>query len=296
VDVLAVHEVENCNVLQLLIDRLGSSYRAYMIPGTDSATGQNSALVTKIDPLSPLTRVNANTRQKVPIAGSLCGSHSSSGTTSVSKHAKATIRATSFTFDFVFAHFKAGSKPSDCAQREVLFVLFVFVLFYSYFYEQGQASVLRSLVSEDGHAVVVGDFNERDESFSDASGKRGNSRTLSILKGETLFNSGSMLSQQLRNSFPVGLIDHVLISNSLRSRVLSVSCDGSLYPDVANSRLNQHFSDHLPIVVTFSDGATTNNDASINEYSTFTISLVWISIALCVLVASSFCKFVPNRR
>ncbi len=103
VDVLAVHEVEKCAVLTSLLAFLGPAYKFFLVPGTDTATGQNCALITKIDPAGPMTRTEA--RASYPIAGSSCGS-SSAGDTGVSKHGIVSIAASNFTFDLVFAHFK----------------------------------------------------------------------------------------------------------------------------------------------------------------------------------------------
>lgn len=102
-DVVVLQEVENCEVLQKLVRHLeGDKFVPYLIPGMDTSTGQNTALLTKIDPIS-LRR--SESRMPFPVAGSTCFSRAR-GRTGVSKHGVARFRASSFTFDLIFAHFK----------------------------------------------------------------------------------------------------------------------------------------------------------------------------------------------
>ncbi len=255
-DVIAVHEVESCDVLSSLVGFLGSSYRFFLVPGTDTATGQDSAIVTKLDPLGPIIRTEA--RVSTPISGSSCSSASPSAT-GVSKHGRASFRASSFSFDLVFAHFKSGGLVSDCAQRE------------------GQASVLRdNLIRSGTPTIVSGDFNDWDSSFTDATGMRGTSLTLSTLKGNSLTNINSLLPLANRSSsgsgkkeekknllpfcfynkkkiFSKGLIDHILLSSDLVGRATSVSIDKTGLPSTSSGKLAQFFSDHLPVLVTLRD-------------------------------------------
>lgn len=92
-DLVHLNEVEDCRVLSALLSLLppGHGYSAHMIPGTDSMTGQNVALLTRIDPIAPLVR--SSSRVAYPIAGSTCGREKSyskgrlrSGTVGLSKH------------------------------------------------------------------------------------------------------------------------------------------------------------------------------------------------------------------
>jgi hypothetical protein len=186
VDVLAVHEVEQCSVLASLLTSLGPAYKFYLVPGTDTATGQNSALITKIDPLGPVTRSEA--RVSFPVPGSGCGS-TVTGDSGVSKHGVVTIAASNFTFDFVFAHFKSGGQTTDCLQREA------------------QASVVAGNLLRPGVATILsGDFNDWDATFVDAEGNTGTSKTLSTLKGTRFTNTGGRVAQSGRSSSGVGLI------------------------------------------------------------------------------------------
>jgi hypothetical protein len=165
VDVLAVHEVQDCDVLGLLVGRLGPAFRYYLIPGKDTATKQNSALVTKIDPVGSLRRTDA--RASYPVSESGCPLPQKAGSSGVSKHAIARIKTTNLVFDFVFGHLKSGRQSTDCYQREA------------------QAQVLRNYLDENGGGVstiIAGDLNDRDASFPDKYNNVGSSKTLRILK------------------------------------------------------------------------------------------------------------------
>ncbi len=60
VDILVLEEVESCAVLEALLAKVAdSTYKYYLIPGTDSATGQNVGLITRVDPAMALTRSSA---------------------------------------------------------------------------------------------------------------------------------------------------------------------------------------------------------------------------------------------
>jgi len=81
-DIITLCEVEGCYELGQLNAHLGNVYQPYLLFGTDSATGQNVGVLTKLTPAADLKR-SAETKT-YPIAGSHCGG--SSGSTGVSKH------------------------------------------------------------------------------------------------------------------------------------------------------------------------------------------------------------------
>ena len=57
VDIINVVEVQNCAVLKLLIEFIGDdSYLPYLVKGTDTGTGQNVGLITRVDPIIDLQR------------------------------------------------------------------------------------------------------------------------------------------------------------------------------------------------------------------------------------------------
>ena len=57
-DIYVLVEVEDCSILDYVIDQMTDKtlYKRYLVQGTDSSTGQDVALLTKIDPITPLTR------------------------------------------------------------------------------------------------------------------------------------------------------------------------------------------------------------------------------------------------
>jgi len=84
-DILIMEEVEDCYVvkeLNKLIPKLG--YAPYVLRGTDTATGQNVGLLTRVDPVEDLKRTT--NRVEYPISGNKCGYSGSNGDYGVSKH------------------------------------------------------------------------------------------------------------------------------------------------------------------------------------------------------------------
>jgi len=252
-DVLNLVEVESCNVLQQLIAAIGdSSYRAYLVPGTDTATGQNVALLTRVDPIEDLWRT-AN-RIDYPIPGSTCG-YSGTGTYGVSKHYFTRIHPENFPVIFLAgAHLLAFPDRTDrCSFREA------------------QATVLKDIVlrevKKSEEFIVFGDLNDWDGSVLDVVSSRPISKVLQILKdidptapGDELHNIGIIAPQGDRftayyspsSCKPKNLgsssIDHMLVSADL----LKMASAGnpfktSLYNAPCATQLPM--SDHWPIQV-----------------------------------------------
>ncbi len=99
-DVVNLAEVEDCGVLRILIEEIGgkaSGYVPYLIRGTDTSTGQNVALITRVDPFVNMQRTEA--REKFPVSDTHCNCNESScgfGTSGVSKHYWTAIEAENF--------------------------------------------------------------------------------------------------------------------------------------------------------------------------------------------------------
>lgn len=77
-DILHLTEVEGCDALDKLIQILETDfgsrkgeYKAYLVPGRDTALGQQVGLITKVDPIMDVFRTDD--RAIFPIKGSLCG-------------------------------------------------------------------------------------------------------------------------------------------------------------------------------------------------------------------------------
>ena len=55
-DIINFCEVEGCDELNILKDKLDGSYVPYLKKGTDTSTGQNVGMLTRVDPLINLYR------------------------------------------------------------------------------------------------------------------------------------------------------------------------------------------------------------------------------------------------
>eukprot|EP01137_Pigoraptor_chileana_P012024 Opistho-2@63798 len=256
-DVLNLVEVEDCYILEQLNSRLsGMGYRYYVSRNTDTATNQHVALLTRVDPQVSLSFYSGTTA--IPVPGSQCNA-SSSGTTSVSKNYYTEIAPTvgnggpSIPIRLIGTHLKAFPfDPPSCQQRE------------------GQAINLRkslsaSLVDGVSKAVIMfGDLNDYDDNVTDSDSNVPVSRALSILRGTTLNTDASPVLRNVASLIPkqrrfsssyydrgvpkVGLIDHILVSDELWSRIVSVDAYQK------HDAFNGVTSDHWPIVVIFDFG------------------------------------------
>jgi exonuclease III len=259
-DIIHFNEIEDCRILHVLMDLLPKNhgYRAYLIPGTDSMTGQNVGILTRIDPLIDLKRTEA--RKSYPVVGSTCGVSSSyisysrgrkrSGTMGLSKHYLTKFQVGDIKIVWAGAHFIAHPSNLDrCIRREA------------------QAAVLAEFIANETNGeqveiIVTGDLNDHDDQIVGANNITALSSVLKILKqGSQLQSSASFVSDPLRrytswhdingNCLDDGppehsLIDHVLVSPGLASRVVSVWMDHNKTVSCA-----QRPSDHWPVIVDF---------------------------------------------
>jgi len=255
-DILNLVEVQDCNVLHALIKLLGPSmgYVPYLLTGTDTATGQNVGLLTRVDPSIDLQRT-AN-RVTYPLPASKCGS-SSSGTSAVSKHYFTTFEVEGLPKPLALfgMHFLAfPDDPARCVQREA------------------QAQVIANLLetvafAKDYSVVVLGDLNDFDPTVHDAAGSVPISAVLDILRdpvkslaGDELVNSATFIKNSenvyscwydrtadcTQQPGELTLIDHLLLSNDLVSLVDQSWIDHSYGP-----LCNSLESDHWPVIVQF---------------------------------------------
>jgi len=141
--------------------------------------------------------------------------------------------------------------PDRCTQREA------------------QATVLQNLaqkeaVDQDRHLILLGDFNDYDNSFLDAASDKAISRALPIMKTyqnvTSMVNSVSLIPVQSdrwscwydKNSNCKDtpdehtLIDHVLVSEELASSISNINIPHNEYSPSCGS----YYSDHWPIIVT----------------------------------------------
>ena len=172
-DVLNLVEVEGCFMLQRLLAALPPAQRErltpFVIKGSDSATRQQTGLVSTLAPTGPLRRTEG--QKAWPVPGSACGYSGEAKSTDVSKHwwGVWSVPGLSSELLVVGAHLKAfPTEPRSCARREA------------------QASVLAELIQQEGsgagrHVVLMGDLNDFDGEVPDAEGNVPTSAVLRML-------------------------------------------------------------------------------------------------------------------
>ena len=247
-DIINLCEVEGCDELNLLTDQLDGSYKSYLKKGTDTNTGQNVGLLTRVDPKVELYRTEE--KMSYPIPGSTCGYTGSPGSTGVSKHYITEFVFSNKNVALITAHLIAyPTDTSRCSQREA------------------QASILNKVVSgyiEKGYSVIImGDFNDFDGKVLDVNNNKPISQVLDIVKGNTfgnyqLFSVAEKMDQSDRfsdwydsdNNCNTGsikdysMIDHVLVTEDLLDNVVDVY----IYHGY-QEYCGKYDSDHYPVVV-----------------------------------------------
>lgn len=252
-DILNLCEVEGCDELNMVVSNLSSAnnYKVYLKQGTDSSTGQNVGLITKIDPLINLYR----TEEKIeyPILGTKCGNSTISGLEGVSKHYITEYLINNINIALIGAHLLAiPTDPNRCVQREA------------------QAQVLQNIIFkyiEIGYEVIViGDMNDYDNEVLDINVHKPISRTLDILKGLSGTNAGKYeltnvayrIQQDYRYSdwydsdnncntssnTDLSMIDHILVTKNIDKKITDIF----IYHGY-NEYCGKWNSDHWPVVI-----------------------------------------------
>ena len=252
-DIINLCEVEGCDELDILIKETDYNYRPYLKKGTDTSTGQNVGMLTKLDPVVNLYRTEE--RVSYPIIGSKCGSTSASGTSGVSKHYITEFSLNAMKVAFISAHLLAiPTDPARCVQREA------------------QAQVLQNIISSyiiKGYEVVMlGDMNDYDAEVLDINSDKPTSRVLDILKGlegekkgtYNLTNIAYKINKELRfsdwwdsdnncNTSSIrdySMIDHILVTPKLDNKIIN-----SFIYHGYDEYCGKWNSDHYPVVVDF---------------------------------------------
>ncbi|KAF1325464.1 hypothetical protein FI667_g9174, partial [Globisporangium splendens] len=250
-DIIQMNEVEDCAVLNAVIVQLellgDATYKPYLVRGTDTATGQNSALLTRVDPSVDLKR--SSEAASIPVSGSTCPKVSgASASKSVSKHFYTSFNVPGFSkpITLVGAHLLAN--PQDkvrCFEREA------------------QASVLSKLANaailNGHHAIISGDLNDFSATVPDKNSNKPISNVLGLLTGTSMTQVAANAPQETRFTqwwdknndcefvnTEVSSLDHVLVSKSLASSVSNVSFGNTLY----QASCGGFNSDHYPITIT----------------------------------------------
>uniref|UniRef100_A0A6C0ITU8 Endonuclease/exonuclease/phosphatase domain-containing protein n=1 Tax=viral metagenome TaxID=1070528 RepID=A0A6C0ITU8_9ZZZZ len=265
-DILNLCEVEGCDELNILKNLLNTTntinpYNTYLKKGTDTGTGQNVGLITKIDPITNLYR--SNEKIEYPIAGSTCGYTGTSSTTSVSKHYITEFQlATSdknenknINVALISAHLIAIPTDSHrCAQREAQ--------------TQILQNIIYSYIQKGYEIIVIGDMNDYDNEVLDLNGDIPLSSVLRIIKGlkgskqglYTLTNVAYRVPQNERfsdwydsdnncnttSTRDYSMIDHILVTNNIDKKI----ANAFIYHGY-KEYCGKWNSDHYPVVVDF---------------------------------------------
>lgn len=250
-DIVNLCEVEGCDELQMLLENLNDeSYQPYLKKGTDTSTGQNVGILSRIDPNIALYRTE--NRVSYPISGSRCGYTGSPSTTGVSKHYITEYTINDINIAVIGAHLLAiPTDPMRCAEREA------------------QASVLQQVIydyiNQQFEVLLIGDFNDYDAENLDANNNKPISMVLDILKG----NSGELagkyqlhavsetIEQKERysdwwdpngdcksESNEFSMIDHILVSSFLQQNIYN-----SFIYHGYDEYCGKYDSDHYPVVI-----------------------------------------------
>lgn len=246
-DYVSLAEVEDAAVLARLNVLLGGSYHEIFVEGTDTATGQDVAALSRLAPTRSPSRTSERAAYPVPGSRLACGA----GSQGVSKNYVAELDLGGIPVTLIGVHFLAYPDRCDRSiQREA------------------QASVIakaaRAALARGNEVVVLGDVNDFDSAAPDAAGNRPTSRVLDLLKdlvpeaaGDELVNVCATLPQAERftdwydrdddglddGAAEHSQIDYVLVSRGLADRVRYVA--------IAHTTPAGVVSDHWPIVVDF---------------------------------------------
>ena len=252
-DIINFCEVEGCDELNILKEQLDSTYMPYLKKGTDTSTGQNVGMLTRIDPLVSLYR--SEEKISYPISGTKCGTTTSSGTSGVSKHYITEFAFGGMNVAMIGTHLLAiPTDPSRCVQREA------------------QAQVLQNIVSsyiKKGYEVILmGDMNDYDAEVLDLNSYTPTSRVLDIMKGldgqqngtYVLTNIAYRIAQSERYSDwwdsdnncdtnsqkDLSMIDHILVTSKINNKIVNAF----IYHGY-KEYCGKWNSDHWPVVIDF---------------------------------------------
>jgi exonuclease III len=252
-DIINFCEVEGCDELNILKGQLDPTYNAYLKKGTDTATGQNVGMLTRIDPLVNLYR--SEEKIAYPISGSKCGTTTATGTSGVSKHYITEFNLGGMNVAMIGAHLLAiPTDPSRCVEREA------------------QAQVLQNIVSsyiqKAYEVILIGDMNDYDAEIMDLNSDKPTSRVLDFMKGldgqqkgaYNLTNVAYRIGQPERYSDwwdsddncntnsqkDFSMIDHILVTSKINKNIVNAY----IYHGY-KEYCGKWNSDHWPVVIDF---------------------------------------------
>lgn len=247
-DFVNLCEVEGCDELNELSNNLNKntlSYKPYLIQGTDSSTGQNCAIITKIDPTVNLYRDES--RATYPIPGSTCGYTGESKTEGISKHYIIEIKLGNYNVALIGLHMLA--YPTDvtrCAEREAQAIV--------------AQNIIKSYLDKNYEVIVMGDLNDYDGEVLDLNDSKPISQVLEILKVNGQLRPVSELIEKSQrytdwwdkdsscksSNSEFTMIDHILVTPNLYNHIVSAFIYHG-YEEFCGT----YNSDHYPIIVDF---------------------------------------------
>jgi len=251
-DIINFCEIEGCDELDILKTNLNdTTYEPYLIQGTDTSTGQNVGMLTRVDPVKSLYRTDV--RYNYPIEGTTCGYTGDPGSIGVSKHYITEFQIDNINIAFIAAHLIAYPTASDrCSKREA------------------QASILQTIIANyiknDYEVIMLGDFNDFDDQVMDINNNKPTSQVLNILKGNfgeyageySLSSIAETLEQSERYSEwydsdnncntssqkDYSMIDHVLVTENIKKYI-----DDVYIYHKYSEYCGKYNSDHYPVVL-----------------------------------------------
>jgi exonuclease III len=240
--------------LEQLNANLGGKYQPYLLFGTDTATGQNVGMLSKLTPSADLKRTTET--QTYPVPGSTCGGSSSSGSTGVSKHYYTSYNINGKTIYMVGTHLLAfPTDTSRCGSREA------------------QATILQDLIysllstTPGAELILLGDLNDYDAEVADSNNDKPITAVLDILKGLAGKYAGKYALDSVATNAEksqrytswwdpnddcvatpneMSMIDHILVTPGLAKYISKVS-----FPHPYTEYCGTYNSDHYPIIVDF---------------------------------------------
>jgi exonuclease III len=247
-DFVNLCEVEGCDELNELSNNLNKntvSYKPYLIKGTDSATGQNVGIITKIDPTVNLYRDES--RVSYPIPGSKCGYSGASGTEGISKHYITEMKLGNYNVALIGLHLLA--YPTDvtrCVERESQSIV--------------AQNIIKSYLDKNYEVIVMGDLNDYDGSVPDLNDSQPTSQVLEILKVNGQLKPVSTLIEKNErytdwwdrdfscdsSNYEFNMIDHILVTPNLYNHIISAFIYHG-YEEFCG----KYNSDHFPVLIDF---------------------------------------------
>jgi exonuclease III len=250
-DIVNLCEVEGDYELSLLNSYLGDEYNYYLKQGTDSSTGQNVGMLSKINPLVDLYRTEEH--YNYPLSNTNCGDTNSSGSSGVSKHFITEFNLNGLNVAFIGIHLLAiPTDPSRCVQREAQ--------------SQVIQDVIINYINKNYEIILIGDYNDYDNDIADINDNKPTSNVLDILKGKKgdyankyqLYNVNENINKYDRysdwwdsdnncNTISIkdySLIDHILVTENIKTKIINTF----IYHDY-EEYCGKYNSDHYPLII-----------------------------------------------